>query len=110
MSGYAATMQETQGQPVNPPGAVQAHNVPDFSDLVAKVKPAVVSITSKLGPAGDENDEEGRDALARSTRCPARGRTPRIEARGSGFIVDPTANRHQQPRHQGREVGLGEAS
>jgi len=84
--GLAATVQETQGQPVNPPGAVQAHNVPDFSDLVAKVKPAVVSITSKLGPQA-MNDEEGGMPFPFNQMPGARPRA--VEARGSGFIVDP---------------------
>ncbi len=54
-----------------------AHRVPDFSDLVAQVTPAVVSITTELGPrpAADEGPMRMR-------------RTPRGEAKGSGFIID----------------------
>ncbi len=79
----AATMQETQGQPVNPPGAALAHNVPDFTDLVSKVKPAVVSITSKLGPQAMTDEEGGMPFQMPGARPRA------VEARGSGFIVDP---------------------
>ena len=54
--------------------------IPDFADLAASVKTAVVSITSKgMQPEGDE---EGMP--------PPRPQQPRrpTEARGSGFIVD----------------------
>lgn len=65
--------------------------LPDFADLVAQVKPAVVSITSKLTvqPASDE--EEMPDPFAgRMPHGPGGGRHGRgmVEARGSGFIVD----------------------
>ena len=46
--GLETTVQDTQGQPVNPPGTGMARTVPDFTDLVARVKPAVVSITTKM--------------------------------------------------------------
>ncbi len=37
--------------PVNPPGTqLQPHTLPDFTNLVTQVKPAVVSITNKLKP------------------------------------------------------------
>ena len=48
--------------PVNPPGAqLQPHSLPDFSNLVTQVKPAVVSITNKLKPtqAAMEGDQQG---------------------------------------------------
>ena len=47
--------------PVNPPGAqLLPHALPDFSNLVTQVKPAVVSITNKLRatPAAFEGDEQ----------------------------------------------------
>ena len=67
--------------PVNPPAAM-AH-IPDFADLVAQVKPAVVSITVKMqaSAAGPEG------AMPFMPTQPDRQRV--IEARGSGFIVDP---------------------
>ncbi len=65
--------------PVNVPTAIQASVVPDFADLVARVKPAVVSVTTKMTakPASDD----GTPMM--------QGRRPgRVsEARGSGFIV-----------------------
>ena len=48
-SGVAATDPTggaTPGVPVNPPGSGMSHTLPDFTDLVTQVKPAVVSITS----------------------------------------------------------------
>ena len=67
--------------PVNPPAAT-AH-IPDFADLVAQVKPAVVSITVKMqaSAAGPEG------AMPFMPNQPDRQRV--VEARGSGFIVDP---------------------
>ena len=39
----------TPGAPVNPPGSgMTGHTLPDFTDLVTQVKPAVVSITTRL--------------------------------------------------------------
>ena len=67
--------------PVNPPAAT-AH-IPDFADLVAQVKPAVVSITVKMQVS--EAAPEG--AMPFMPSQPDRQRV--IEARGSGFIVDP---------------------
>ncbi len=83
--GLAATVAETQGRPVNPPGIVTTHTVPDFTDLVDKVKPAVVSITSRMN-ADAVAEEEGEMPMPFG-QMP--GTHPRsIEARGSGFIVD----------------------
>lgn len=93
-TGLAATVQETQGQPVNPPGSAVAHNVPDFSDLVAKVKPAVVQITSKMNPeqaAEGEGEGEGEGGQMPFPFNQMPGMHPQrhmVEARGSGFIVD----------------------
>jgi serine protease Do len=89
--GQAATMQETQGQPVNPPGAAVAHDVPDFADLVTKVKPAVVSITTKLQPEAGVAGPEGVPLPFPFNQLPGMqtpGRMREVEARGSGFIVD----------------------
>jgi serine protease Do len=64
---------------VNGPAAIQASVVPDFADLVARVKPAVVSVTTKMSakPASDDG----------SQMMPGH-RSGRVsEARGSGFIV-----------------------
>ena len=63
---------------------IGAAHVPDFADLVEKVRPAVVSITSKLSiePAADEHGPQLPFGLRPPTH---RGGG---EARGSGFIVD----------------------
>jgi serine protease Do len=63
--------------------AAPEHALPDFADLVARVKPAVVSITTKLRsqPASDEEIQTPFGML-RPNRPHA------IEARGSGFIID----------------------
>ena len=60
--------------------------LPDFSDLVAKVKPAVVSITTKMiaRPAADD-DSTPAPGLRRGMPVPPPGGV--AEARGSGFIV-----------------------
>lgn len=83
--------------PVNPPGAqLQPHTLPDFTNLVTQVKPAVVSITNKMKatPAAMEDGAEG----GRMPRLPfpfnqmvPNGRQEQeraVEARGSGFIID----------------------
>ena len=47
-AGFAAP-EATPGAPVNPPGSgMTGHTLPDFTDLVTQVKPAVVSITTRL--------------------------------------------------------------
>ena len=62
--------------------------LPDFSDLVAKVKPAVVSITIKMvaRPAADE-DPAPAPGLRRGAPTPTPPNGRLAEARGSGFIV-----------------------
>ena len=71
----------TAPAPVNPPAAT-AH-IPDFADLVAQVKPAVVSITVRMQASAE--GPEG--AMPFMPMQPERHRM--VEARGSGFIVDP---------------------
>ena len=54
LTGLAAQTQPGQAQPgpVNPPASEQSQAVlPDFTALVSRVKPAVVSITTTLGAA-----------------------------------------------------------
>jgi serine protease Do len=91
--GHSAWAGDTA--PVNPPGAVlQPHALPDFSDLVTQVKPAVVSITNKLKatPAALEQDQQGEmqqlpfpfnQMIPNGPRQQERA----VEARGSGFII-----------------------
>jgi serine protease Do len=87
--GYAAT-DATPGTPVNPPGAAApAQTLPDFSALVVQVKPAVVSITTKLqaSPASDE-DAPQLPFPFNQYRNGAGPQMHAVEARGSGFIID----------------------
>jgi serine protease Do len=96
-SGVAATDTNggaTPGAPVNPPGIGMSHTLPDFTDLVTQVKPAVVSITSKM-QAGAADDEDEPQAPRQFRQSPFGGMGPQmgprmhaVEARGSGFIVD----------------------
>jgi len=96
-SGVAATETNggaTPGAPVNPPGIGMSHTLPDFTDLVTQVKPAVVSITSKM-QAGAADDEDEPQMPRQFRQFPFGGMGPQrgpqmhaVEARGSGFIVD----------------------
>ena len=86
------------GAPVNPPAAqiTQRNALPDFSDLVTQVKPAVVSITTKIKatPAAAEGPQAGMQG--RQLPYPFNQMVPRednarpriMEGRGSGFIID----------------------
>jgi serine protease Do len=85
------------------PGAIQpsqlSHPLPDFVDLVKQVKPAVVSITSKMRPE-EEQQQGGMQGMpgmggqqmpfpfpfpfAQQQQQPHRT----VEARGSGFLID----------------------
>ena len=88
------------------PGAIQppqlSHPLPDFVDLVKQVKPAVVSITVKMTQDGDEG--AGFPGHGEGQGVNPFGGMPfpmpfqfgqqqqphrLIEARGSGFIIDP---------------------
>jgi serine protease Do len=82
--------------PVNPPGAqLQPHTLPDFSNLVTQVKPAVVSITNKLKPTQAAMEGEQRGGEMQQLPFPFNQMVPNghqhehaVEARGSGFIID----------------------
>jgi serine protease Do len=74
------------------PGAI-SHPLPDFVNLVKRVKPAVVSITSKIV----EDDQEGVAGQGLGGTSPfvlpfpfnqIQPRARAIEARGSGFLID----------------------
>ena len=81
------------GAPVNPPVALPAHALPDFSALVSQVKPAVVSITTrfKATPAAMTDDDEATPArpfpFGQMVPRGRGGEQPGGEARGSGFII-----------------------
>jgi serine protease Do len=89
-TGFAET---APGAPVNPPNSgVASQTLPDFTELVAKVRPAVVSITTRLEPeAGPASDEDQAQMPSPFRGSPFGGMGPRAratEARGSGFIID----------------------
>jgi serine protease Do len=86
--------------PVNPTGAeIHAHALPDFTDLVAQVKPAVVSIatTFQMTPAAFEQERGDRKQDGQMPQSPfpfnqmAPDEQPQrkhaVEALGSGFII-----------------------
>ncbi|MBV8397533.1 MAG: hypothetical protein JOZ17_02185, partial [Acetobacteraceae bacterium] len=55
---------ESTGAPVNPSGTqLSNHTLPDFTALVEKVKPAVVSITTKLNEAAAQQAEGDSDQM-----------------------------------------------
>ena len=79
--GSVSVIQARAAAPSETPAIAPAaplRTVPDFADLVARVKPAVVSITTRLTlrPAA----VEGPDGMRA-------GRPRAAEARGSGFII-----------------------
>lgn len=87
-TALAGNVSYAHAAPVEVPQA--AARLPDFADLVTRVTPAVVSITSMLGaqPAADEEVPQGpfgRHAPHGNEHGHGGGI---MEARGSGFIVD----------------------
>ena len=99
-TGFAAEPQPTAIQPQAP-----ATRLSDFTGLVKQVKPAVVSITSKMKPGTEEEEgpgmaqggmggghEGGPGGGMGGLPFPFGGmpqqRAQIIEARGSGFIID----------------------
>jgi serine protease Do len=88
---------ESTGAPVNPPGATVApHTLPDFTQLVSQVKPAVVSITTRLTNEASEADsqemqgQQGGPELPFpfNQMIPQHPQMRAVEARGSGFIIN----------------------
>jgi serine protease Do len=93
-AGFAAS-EATPAAPVNPPGSgMTGQRLPDFTDLVTQVKPAVVSITTKL-QADASGDDDQAQMPSPFRQFPFGGMGPQtgpqrhaMEARGSGFIID----------------------
>ena len=89
-AGWAESAPPTTTLSQTPLGAIQptgtVHLIPDFSDLVTQVRPAVVSITTKLRPSSDE--AEAGMPMMPGMRRPGGGEQHPVEARGSGFIID----------------------
>jgi serine protease Do len=84
------TTANSQAQPVNPPGTtVEPHVLPDFTALVARVKPAVVSITTMLkSNAAAEMQGGPQLPFPFNQMIPQQPQARAVEARGSGFIID----------------------
>jgi serine protease Do len=68
----------------------QAAQMPDFADLVAKVSPAVVSITTHMRPRTTAMEGPENQLPFPFNQMPGMGAGPShpIEAKGSGFIID----------------------
>jgi len=94
-TSFAATeTPAAAGAPVNPPGSNPTNGqvLPDFTNLVHQVKPAVVSITVKLKQNASEQ-EAGRQQqmpfpFGQMMPFGMRPQAHAVEARGSGFIID----------------------
>ena len=100
-AGPQASAQDTSPKP----GAIQpqapAQKLPDFVSLVHEVKPAVVSITSKMQDDEQEGGQgfggqgfgQGQQQMPFPFPFPFMQQQPQhkraVEARGSGFIIDP---------------------
>ena len=94
-AGFAATESPTtSGTPVNPTGSNPTNGqvLPDFTNLVHQVKPAVVSITVKLKQDAREAEAGPQQQMpfpfGQMTPFGGRPQMHAVEARGSGFIVD----------------------
>ncbi|HTI79455.1 MAG TPA: DegQ family serine endoprotease [Acetobacteraceae bacterium] len=94
-AGFAATESPTTaGTPVNPPGSNPTNGqvLPDFTNLVHQVKPAVVSINVKLKQDASEA-EAGRQQqmpfpFGQMMPFGMHPQARAVEARGSGFIIN----------------------
>lgn len=83
--------------PVNPSGTVAVPaQLPDFTGLVEQVRPAVVSITTKMKSGGDDSDGPMQEGPPMQLPPPFNHMFPQfgppgaehvVEARGSGFII-----------------------
>ena len=116
--GHTSFAAATSTEPVNPPTVQTLHTLPDFVDLVKQVKPAVVSITTKLQVA-DASDEGPRPQLPFPfNQFPFNQMQPQggqaVEARGSGFIIDPSGiivtNNHVIHNAKSVEVALSDGT
>jgi len=89
LTGLAASTFAQPG-PVNPPAAAPQAVLPDFTGLVAQVKPAVVSITTIIGAQSEEPNIQSQLPFPFNQMIPHGGGQMGgavHEARGSGFII-----------------------
>ncbi len=117
--GHTSFAAVTGTEPVNPPTVQTLHTIPDFVDLVKQVKPAVVSITTKLKAADASDEGPGPQLPFPFNQFPFNQMQPQqggqaIEARGSGFIIDPTGlvvtNNHVIHGAQSVEVTMSDGT
>ncbi len=92
-NGWAESAPATTAATQAPSGAIQPtgtqHLIPDFADLVTQVRPAVVSITTKLRVTDADSEAESAGPAFPGLRGRGQeGRGRGGEARGSGFIID----------------------
>jgi serine protease Do len=85
-ASFADTTQQTAGQPAPIQPTAPAQMLPDFTALVAHVRPAVVSITTELKP--QVADAQGIPTPF-GMLMPQQPQEQAVEAKGSGFIIDP---------------------
>lgn len=116
-AGHSSLAAITGAQPVNPPTTAAQPALPNFVDLVKRVKPAVVSITTKLAVA--EASDEGMQQLPFPfNQFPFNQMHPQgghpVEARGSGFIISPdgiiVTNNHVVKNAKSVEVALSDGT
>jgi serine protease Do len=124
--GHNALAAVTGSQPVNPPAvnppaAQPQQQIPSFVDLVKQVKPAVVSVTTKLS-ATDASDQGPQRLPFPFNQMPFGQMMPRggegggqpVEARGSGFIIDANGtiitNNHVVNHAKSVAVTLGDGT
>ncbi len=79
--GHAADA-PAAAQPIQP--AAPAQLLPDFTALVTRIRPAVVSVTTELKPQAASDEGGVPNPLGAAPQQP---QGP-VEARGSGFIID----------------------
>lgn len=84
-AGHAVAGDAGPATPIQP--AVTAQKLPDFVNLVAQVRPAVVQITTKL-MVQQSADEDTPTPFGPQPNGPHEGAARAAEARGSGFIID----------------------
>ena len=120
--GHGALAAVTGAQPVNPPTAQPQQQIPSFVDLVKQVKPAVVSVTTKMSAtdASDQGDQGPQqlpfpfNQMPFGQMMPHGGGGQAVEARGSGFIVDANGtivtNNHVVNHAKSVEVTLADGT
>jgi len=94
------------------PSAPSQH-IPDFADLTAEVRPAVVSITNKLQQTPPQQDQQ-QSPFGFNNPEQQQEQQQATEARGSGFIISPdgiiVTNNHVVNDNQSISVTLADGT